>query len=218
MTTADVVFVGTEVFWDDYSKQSPTNKINYLANYCENMWSGEIDSGSYDLATSVEDGSGRTEIPESALPDNQPSLYDRLKSADNYLESNLSGYYGIDSIIIADYYVNNAYGWALGANATQSINKSAVADCGWEDNSSLPPAYSNTKSEGIAWHELLHLWRADHTYGITYADGDATIMWDWNQTPDCTDNGTGSLKLRDVSSCNKDRVRSYYDDNRYYIG
>lgn len=213
---SDVVFVGTEWFWSYYDKSTPSDKLDSLASWCGVTWSNEVDNsnGDYPIRTYVENGSDKVVIPESALPNNE-SLGDRLTAADDWLANNTQMEDWADSFVVADHYgldSNDTYGIAYVANAGQDNNITAMADLSYEDNGNLPPAYSEVKSEGLAFHEMCHVYDGYHKDGDIQSDGDASLMWDWNDV-DCSDSGTGDLKRRYLSTCNRDRIRYYYDQN-----
>jgi hypothetical protein len=211
----DVVFIGTEWFWDYYSKSSPTNKLESLVNWCGNTWADEVDDGDYRYTPYIESGSDKVVVPESELPNNS-SLGDRLGAADSWLVNNTTMEGWADVFVVADHYgfdSDDTYGIAYTNNAGSDSYITALVDLSYEDNGELPPAYSQVKSEGLAFHELCHVYSGDHKKGDTQSDGDASLMWDWNSV-NCSDDGDGSLKKRYLSSCNVQEIRDYYDNNR----
>ncbi len=210
----EIVFLGTEWFWTYYDKTSPKNKLESLLSYCGTQWAQEIDenNGDYPFTPYIESGSSKLVVPESALPDTDSTLKERRTAVDNWLANN-SGMNWADGFVVADHYGfdDNTYGWSYGAGAGAAGGNygiTALVDCSWEDHSDLPPAYNDVKSEGLAFHEMLHLFSGNHTKANTESNGDASVMWDWNDV-DCTDSGPGSLKEGYVSSCNQNRIHNY---------
>lgn len=211
-----IQIVGTDPFWNNYSKQTPSNKMDDILNYTSNTWSEwtEDGSGQYDAGFTAQYQAGAT-IPGSALPDTN-SLFDRLQAADNWLSNNESNLYsGADSIIVVDYYGNdpNTYGWAYIQTAGTDDNKCGLVDTQWEDTGSLPSELSNVKSEGVAIHECYHTFNARHPKDVTtFSTDDITLMYSWDGV-DCNNDGSTNVVVDITSNCTDSDVRGYIDNN-----
>ena len=112
-TAIAVQLVGTEPFWNNYSSQTASNKMDDMLSWISDEWNENIEDGSneYDAGVTAQYQGGVT-IPASTLPDNN-SLADRLYDADDWLSSNESDLYsGAEAIVVVDYYGDdsNTYG------------------------------------------------------------------------------------------------------------
>jgi hypothetical protein len=158
-------------------------------------------------------------IPASALPDND-SLADRLYDADDWLSSNESDFYsGAEAIVVVDYYGDdsNTYGWGYIGNAGTSDNICGLVDTHHEDNGNLPSELSSVGSEGVGFHELLHVFSAEHpsdvsTYSRSNSNDEISIMYSWDGVS-CQDNGNTEEITDTTSSCATGSVRGYINDN-----
>lgn len=213
--TAQISIIGTESFWNNYSSSSPSSKLHSIGNYCENVWNVEIDQGDYPLTTHPQTGASKIAVPESALP--STNLPDRMHTADEWIVANHPLKVYTEGIIVADHFGQDAnhYGHGYVGAGSQRQDKSVIADCAWEDAGSLPPSIDQDGSEGIAWHELCHLWNGIHSKASNYSDGDSSVLAAFEDQVDCLDQSSGWNVLSEVSSCNRERIRNYYDDHQY---
>lgn len=206
-----VAFVGTSSFHDQYS-----TKLGDIRDYCNNVWESDINDSSdtYEPYFALYTDSD-VEIPESAL-DSASTLSDRLKAADSWLDSNWSPYDDYDGVVIGDYWGGDSGVWGVafqdGAYCTD--DKSALADAYHEDNNNLQE-YQDEGTEGVAAHEILHLFNGEHELGYVDSYDDATLMWG-DSSIDHTCNNTDDYAddvIQAYSSCNVDRVRNHLDNS-----
>jgi hypothetical protein len=205
-----VAFVGTETFHDNYS-----TKLSDIQQYCEDVWESDINdandnySSFFPLYTDSD-----VVVPESAL-DGASSLQDRYEAAEDWLQSNWDVYPDYSGIVVADYsgVDPDVYGLAEYDGGDCSLSKCAHVDAWHEDNGELKPAYSDEGTEGVAAHEILHLFVGKHKYAHVDSSGNATLMWGGkdiiHECNSAQDNASDVLKA--YSSCNVNRVRDHID-------
>jgi len=208
---------GTEPFWDNMS----WSRMSDMQTWVSGAWNTHIEDGSGDYESwFTAQGPAGVTIPSSELPDSGP-LGDRLDAADEYLRNNESDFYdGPSSIIVVDYYGqdDNTYGWGYIGTAGDSDDKTGLVDVCHEDTNDLPSELSEVESDGVAFHELLHVYNASHpsdvsTRGNSSQDDDEiSIMYSWDDVS-CSDDGDTELIANWVSNCAEDSVHSYIDDN-----
>ncbi|SFB74497.1 hypothetical protein SAMN05444422_101667 [Halobiforma haloterrestris] len=159
-------------------------------------------------------------VPASELPD-ENDLSERLYDSDDYLKDNEDGLYdGADSIVVVDYYGddNNTYGWGYIGTAGNNDNICGLVDVHHEDNNNLPSELSRVESDGVAFHELLHVYDSEHSDDVSTYDtpswqsDEISLMYSWDGV-DCNDQGDTEVIENRVSSCTKSSVRSYIDSN-----
>lgn len=217
--TSDICIIGTDRFWNNH--RSPTNEIESISGYINSEWDDEISDGSgdYDKIVTLYYEGGAS-IPESALRDNG-NLDERNEDGDNWLENNESTLYSnSDAIVIVDYYGldSNTYGWGYIGYAGGNFNLTGLVDTHHEDNGNLPSELSEVESEGVAFHELLHNFSAEHPDDVTtisfgFGDEDViTIMYSWDGVR-CSNNGNTELMTSRASNCTINTVRSYIDNH-----
>jgi hypothetical protein len=213
MVAVEIAVIGTEPFYDNYSEQSASNKLSDVTNYIDNEWSTFIEDGSGSYTADVTGYSqSDVEIPSSALPDTG-DLNDRLYDADDWLELNWDPYYNVTSIQIIDYYGkdDNTYGWGYIGTAGSDDNQSGLVDAQHEDTDDLPFELENVKTEGVAFHETLHTYNAQHPEGVTTDSYDyISYMYSWDGVG-CTDNGDTTKVSGYTSDCTENDVRYYID-------
>ena len=215
----DIYVVGTERFFNNYSKQSTSGKLDDVTNFCQDKWQTFIEdgSGSYkgDFITQYQSD---VEVPESALRDDN-DLSKRLYDADDWLDNNFK-YYGndlnvADSIVVVDYYGQDSgtYGWGYIGTAGNDNNICGLVDTEWEDTDSLPLELSLVDSEGVAFHEMLHTFGARHPDDVTTDNYDyCSYMFSWDGA-DCDPDGNTDQVANFTSNCTESGVRSYVDNN-----
>ncbi|MFC7081958.1 hypothetical protein [Halorussus caseinilyticus] len=218
--TIAVQIVGTDPFWNNYSNQSASNKMDDILSWISDKWSTNIEDGSneYDAGVTAQYTGGVT-IPASALPDNN-ALNDRLYAADDWLKNNEGNLYsGAESIVVVDYYGDDSgtYGWGYIGSAGDDDDICGLVDTHHEDNGNLPTELSNVESEGVGFHELLHTFNAEHPSDVsTYSNRNyydyISIMYSWDGVS-CTDGGNTEIITDFTSSCATNSVRNYIDNN-----
>ncbi|AEH39297.1 hypothetical protein [Halopiger xanaduensis] len=206
-------FVGTESLWDNMDY----NKMSQILSWVSDAWNSHIeDDGDYDSWFTAQGPAGVT-IPESELS-NSSDLGDRLSDADEWLRDNEGDFYdGPSSIIVVDYHGDddNTYGIGYVGRAGESSYKNALVDVHHEDNNNLPSELSEVESEGVAFHELLHIYDATHPSDVSTRSGnpdEISIMYSWDGVS-CSDNGDTEQIVEWVSDCTEGSVHSYIDSN-----
>jgi len=203
--------VGTDVFYDNYSGI----KLNNMMSYVEDVWESNIEdgSGSYEALFDVYTS---TEVPDSSLCQSC-SLRDRTNDIDDWLYNNWGSYNTYDVILVADYYedVSQSFWGIAQQTAGTSRNKCAVVDV--DDIESTSGAWSNEKSEGVAAHEVLHMFmdesNSEHFPRLD-SSGDATLSYDAGDIAAyCGSEYNVDTVIKDISSCVEYKVRNWIDNN-----
>jgi hypothetical protein len=217
---ADFVFVGTEWFWDYYDKTSPSDKLQSIMNWCGETWANQIDNsnGDYPFSPHIEDGDNKTVIPSSALPSGSSvGLGERMADADDWLVNNTTMNSWADVFVVADHYGydDNTYGVGYTGTAGSDNDITGLVDCSWEDHNDLPSELSLVQSEGVAYHEMCHVFSASHPDHVgTNSNDYVSLMYSWDGSG-CFDYGSPDLVERSNTTCAISSVRDYYDSNRF---
>lgn len=229
--TETVYVVGTESFFNNYSG----NASSYLANvssFCSDSWDTNIERGNSNYSASFNAwGSSESDlpIPNSALGGCNfggggyvqcDELYQRRRDARDYLQSNWGRYSTPDVILVIDYYggddQENSSRWTFGVangNGAGTSDKVCIADVYYQEQGYsrwVTGEYSNVGLAGTAWHEVLHMYSADHDESSIYQDGDSSIMYSYGAgVANCLNNGTPNERKDIVTTCVSDSVRNF---------
>jgi hypothetical protein len=217
----DIHVVGTEPFYNNYGH----SKLKSMKNYVEDVWNTEIEDGSGDYAATFQQlGPGTVEIPSSVLCTSCGDLWERAEDADTYLSGNHAGYSSVHVFGVADYMgdPNDQYHWGVAQQTAGTYgDKVAIVDVAQVENTS--GQWKNEKSEGVAAHEVLHMFmdkNTEHRPKIDMKSVDnykdvASLMWDSDSdSVEVCNNETGAdLVDNYVSSCVTSDVRNWIDFN-----
>lgn len=181
------------------------------------MWANEINpNGNY--------GASFADWPETsiAVPDSafdSTIMCNREDDADFWLDFNWQYYENYAAIIVVDDWGqdDDSLGCApIGGAGYDGINKTAIIDARDDRNGTLPSYLENVRSEGIAAHELGHLYNAVHSDGSTqniWFNPDESSMLAVPSDPiECTNNGSVDERIQWYSDCTVGQVQGHIDD------
>ena len=204
--TVFVDVVGTESFFDQPS--GGNSRLDSIASWCDNVWTGDIQDGSGDYyANFTARDASTVEVPESALCDSC-TLGDRRADADVWL------YDIADAIIAVDYASGLGMGHAGGGStAGDAWDITCIANVDRESKNVLPDEWKDVGTEGIAAHELGHLFDGDHGDAATVDGGSTSLMYGSDSNVNCFSVDDVTKVIDWYSSCTRSDVRSHVDAN-----
>lgn len=187
-----------------------------------NSWLFHIDEDGNHSASVTAQTSGGITVPvthdgETVLPNN--SISDRLNGAASYLQDAESDLMDeADAVLIADYFDGSGLGLAQDiGTAGNSTNFTGIVNTRPEDAGELPPEASTFGSEGIGFHEVLHLYDGIHSEAATQHDDQTnwfTAIWSpASDNPGCSNPVIGQYQDTRTSFCTTDTVQDYLDSN-----
>lgn len=211
MTVTEVTLVETQSAdaWEPDALHSTRDEI-------EQAWEDHISEGNYywDAKIGVDT---TVKIPERSI--RNTSLRDRWHDCHDYLlSSNPDVLRDADVVLFVDYWEERSdddpAGWAgietAGKDPEENRN-SGIVDTNY---SSVETRYSGY--EGIAFHELLHTYRARHNMSSTFynrRDRYSAIWSPGSNDIDCKNRTDASYHSFQVSDCTQTKVRNYISDN-----
>lgn len=200
-----------------------SDKVFSVGDVVFDAWDTNIDENDDYFATLTTQGPAGINIPvthngETILPDT--TMSDRVNGAASYLEDTEPDLMdAADAVLIVDYWGDGQHiGLAQDiGTAGDSSNFTGLVDTQPEDAGDLPPEASTFGSEGIGFHEVLHLYDGIHSDASTLPR--SFITWFsaiWSPASDnlgCNDPGTGNLQNDLTSVCTTNTVQDYLDAN-----
>lgn len=214
--TEDIAFVGTTGFFDNYSKTNPGDKVENMQKWCSDTWDTwqSTDDFWYAVDRSV------IEVPTPSGND----TCERTKESQQWLENNYDDYSFYDAIVVLDYWGGYGLGYSSAIGGAGHYNdKVSLVDMKEEDSGNLPGFFSEVKSEGIAFHEVGHLYCARHTdcrlrINTYESTCEATLLRNPSESTkfcdnDCYDNDA-AYQVRSVYDCASKTIDCYVNANK----
>lgn len=209
----------TEPFMNNHP--GPNSKRHEIIDKIEEEWGKWIEDSNGNYIGYVRQVSpNEAQIPASELP--STTLSDRVHKADNYIENaaqNIAS--DADMILVIDYFGGGDYpgvstDWGNAGKDYRNNEITATVDTWWEDNNELDPVSANVRSEGIAFHEVLH------QFDMYHSDCSALQRSRWDRysidcppdgNPECSDAGDPFYQGFETSDCSTSTVRNHIDNN-----
>lgn len=230
MSKPKIDVIQTEQFHDNYSKQCPDCKAADIWDYMGDKWNNYVNpDGNYPANFDYVDDSD-LEIPRSVF-NNTDSLYERRQEAHKWLYDNYYTNNGTDAAVVLDHWGGGGdcntdtvdrYGSAKRGTAGEDDipEKTAIVDCFYEDDDTcenLAPEYDAVLTEGICYHELLHLFNAQHEDDVSSYDKTDSASFMWNPGDDvlCYDRANPTYIEGKQSDCCVYTVQDYYDNTTF---
>ncbi|WP_337652267.1 hypothetical protein [Halomontanus rarus] len=164
---------------------------------------------------------------------------DRVQEMDDWLNENWDRYGEMDAILVLDYLGNDDTdfggfdrdeigGWfgstakngsAGGVDEYDDKRYTAAINLWHDDESNLTDLYAEVGSEGLAFHELAHLFNAEHNDATVYYNG-ASLMYELNSDEnyddsprECNPFADAEVKQSRVSFCTARKIRNHCDSH-----
>ena len=212
-----IAILGTQAFHNQWS--SSDSKLVDIREWCEDVWANEISPNGNYGASFADWSEGAIAVPDSAFEDdNIDDLSIRRDNANDWLRDYWQYYDNYVAIIVIDDWGqdDDKLGIALNSQAGSCCNRAAIVDARADRNGNLPSNLENVGSEGIAAHELVHLYGAQHTDGSTQDGGwfnpdEASIIAVPSDPIGCADNGSLDEIISWYSDCTVNEVQDHID-------
>lgn len=213
----EIHIVPSDQFLNNYA--DPEQKLNSTGSDISNWWGTHINvdnNHSANVTTHASDG-----VSTGIL--NETNRVERITEAENNLfNSNPVMMLQADAVIVLDYMggPENIYGYRAGGSGTAGTSEDflAIADAQYEDTGNLLEEAVLFGTQIVAFHELLHLYDADHNHASTI-EGTSFFSWYspiYSPTDDivgCNDPAGGVFYNFPTSECTNSSVHSYYNIN-----
>lgn len=208
----------TEDFLDNHPDSSP--KQHEITNTVEDEWGSWIEDSSGDYLAYFREVSPSDDYIPSAQLSNS-SLKDRAHDADGYLEVQGDIASEADMVLVVDYFGGGFPGYSSGiANAGKDYRNNditAVVDTWFEDNDELDQMTQNVRSEGVAFHEVLHQFGMLHGNDCSTLSGHYWDKYSIACVPDgdvtCNNSANPVYQGFPTSSCSTSTVRDHIDQH-----
>lgn len=214
-STILIDFLGTEDFFDRWSGDAEA-KIASVKDWCESAWS-QVEDGSGDYEASFYAWGDTVQVPSKVLPDGDEAFSERVWEADQWLQDNWYYYESSDAVVLADHYgkgKHDNHGKTKGQAGSNILNV-AMYDTYYEDENELFPTYEGVGTEGVAYHELSHLFQAFHSDATTnsswFSPTEASILYSPAEDPECSVEGSPDAVERFHSACGRSAIRGFID-------
>lgn len=209
-----IYFVGTSTFYYHYG----SSKVTSVKDYCEDTWSLIIENGSGNYEATFDAYSqSQVEIPGYELC-GWCSTRDRMDDADEWLADNWWDYYDADVISILDYNENdNDSKWGVAQQKAGTYrDRCTMVDLQETENAN--DQWRNEETEGVAMHELLHMFLDDYYTWEHYPSidsyGYASLMWNPGRIDGyCDKNAEAEVVDKRICPCTRSEVRNFIDNN-----
>lgn len=196
---------------NEWDQDSPGAEAGQVLSWCANVWDDfvdQMDEHDADWDTTS------TEVPESAMSSNSDTQQ-RMYDANDWAETNLNVYSTTDAFVMLDYFdSNDGYlGYAYIGGAGDSGRKIAIVNMEpFEGDLNDSWYFSNVEHHGTGFHELGHLYSAEHKHGEIDTDDETSLMTPATGVYNfCRDEGDRDERVRWVHGCSHTQIRNHHD-------
>lgn len=210
--SVNVFIVGTEPFFNHFSN----SKLQDIRDYCRDVWSTHIEDNDGNYTANIQYYSDyNVTVPESAMC-NSCTTRERVNDADDWLHENWVSYSYTDVICVMDWNaIESDDRWGVAQEkAGTSRNKCTMVDLEETEGADGPWKYE--KSEGVAMHELIHMFIDSggwEHYPSVGSYGYASLMYDVGRLDYYCEKYDDPIYVdKKMGACARDDAREFIDN------